>query len=616
MAPRRLTAELFQQLMAVGAAFLDERKETVNALNVFPVPDGDTGTNMTRTLSAARRELGEAAGLTLGEAAQRMARGALLGARGNSGVILSQFLRGFAQGMAGHETAGPQELAAALTAATETAYRAVIKPVEGTMLTVGRGASVAAERAAKAGLDLEEVFAAAVEGAREALARTPSLLPVLARAGVVDAGGQGLVYFLQGMLAAVQGQAVPVPEPDAVPQPAATAPVAEPSGLPEPVPSAGQLHQAITHEYVEHRYCTEFLIRGDNLDLDVIQRALEPLGDSLLVVGDSQVVKVHVHTNHPGRALEVGVSHGELLEVSVANMQEQNRQAAAGADSPAREGTAPAREAPGAVPGGGAAEEDQKAVDADRAPDAPRNAPAPAAAVGLPEGLAAGVQAGNGWAKPIGVVAVAQGDGWRSLLESLGVDQVVSGGQTMNPSAAELVAAIEAVEAPDVVVLPNNSNIVFTARQATELTARRVHVVPTRTAAAGVAAMLAYTPEGDAEAVAQVMSEAAGRIRTAEITYAVRDSEAWDVAVRAGDCIGLVDGEIRAVATDPETAALAALRELVATEDSLISIYYGEDVDPDDAEALAEEVRAQWPHCDVEVHAGGQPVYYYVLAVE
>ncbi|HEY8418788.1 MAG TPA: DAK2 domain-containing protein, partial [Limnochordales bacterium] len=208
MAPRRLTAEQLQKIVAAGAAYLDARKETVNALNVFPVPDGDTGTNMARTLAAAQRELGDVAGLTLGEAAQRMARGALLGARGNSGVILSQFLRGFAQGMAEHETAGPRELAAALTAATETAYRAVIKPVEGTMLTVGRGASKAAERAAAAGMDLEGVLAAAVEGAREALARTPSLLPVLARAGVVDAGGQGFVYFLEGMLAAVRGEAV------------------------------------------------------------------------------------------------------------------------------------------------------------------------------------------------------------------------------------------------------------------------------------------------------------------------------------------------------------------------------------------------------------------------
>ncbi|HLT58785.1 MAG TPA: DAK2 domain-containing protein [Limnochordales bacterium] len=573
MAPRQLTAQLFCELMAAGAAYLEERKETVNALNVFPVPDGDTGTNMALTLAAARRELGDAHGLSLGDAAQRLARGALLGARGNSGVILSQFLRGFAQGMAGCETAGPRELAAALAAATETAYRAVIKPVEGTMLTVGRGASEAAERAVRAGADLEGVLAAAVHGAREALARTPSLLPVLARAGVVDAGGQGFVYFLEGILAAARGERV-LPAAGAAsaqPAPAGAAPAA--AGHP---PAAHHAHGAITHEHVEHRYCTEFLIRGRNLDLDVIRQHLEPLGDSLLVVGDSELVKVHVHTNHPGRALEVGTTHGELLEVSVANMQEQNRLAAQGASS-----SAPAA---GAVAGTGP-------VDANGA-------------------------VSNGWTKAIGVVAVAQGDGWRALLESLGVDQVVAGGQTMNPSAAELVAAIEAVQAPDVVVLPNNSNIVFTARQAMELTDRRVHVVPTRTVAAGVAAMMAYTPDGDPKTVAQTMDEAAKQVRTVEITYAVRDSEAWEVAVRAGDCIGLIDGEIRAAGPDPEATVLAALEQLVSPDDSLISIYYGQDVSEETAQALAARVRSQWPHCEVEVYAGGQPVYFYILAVE
>ncbi len=565
MAPRRLTADLFVELMGAGAAFLEQRKETVNSLNVFPVPDGDTGTNMALTLASARRELGTAAGLPLGQAAQRMARGALLGARGNSGVILSQFLRGFAQGMAGLESAGPADLAGAFAAATETAYRAVIKPVEGTMLTVGRGASQAAERAAQEGKDLEGVLQAAVAGAKEALERTPSLLPVLARAGVVDAGGQGLVYFLEGILAAVRGEAAAPEMPSGATTSAARIleAAAEAAGV--------HAHGPITHEFVEHRYCTEFLIRGQNLDLDEIQALLAPLGDSLLVVGDSELVKVHVHTNHPGRALEVGTARGELLEVSVANMQEQNRIAAAHGQP----------------------------QDVPVAPSQP------------PE-----VAAGNGVVKGIGVVAVAQGEGWRKLLESLGVDQVVPGGQTMNPSAAELVAAIEAVAAPEVVVLPNNSNIVFTARQAVELTERRVHVVPTRTAAAGVAAMMAYTPEGDAAAVAKTMSEAAERVRTAEVTYAVRDSEAWDVAVRAGDCIALVGGSVRAVAQDPESAAMAALRELVSDDDSLISIYYGEDVEPSAAEALAEEARRAWPDCDVEVYAGGQPVYYYVLSVE
>ena len=375
-----------------------------------------------------------------------------------------------------------------------------------------------------------------------------------------------------------------------------------------------ETHGAITHEVVEHRYCTEFLIRGSNLDLDVIQRALEPLGDSLLVVGDSQLVKVHVHTNHPGRALEVGTTHGELLEVSVANMQEQNRQAAQAAGRGAQGAAALAPGAPlAAHAASGVALAAVRVLEAeDAAPEAGESLRGHEAPAREPGGPASG----NGCTKAIGVVAVAPGDGWRALLESLGVDQVVLGGQTMNPSAAELVAAIDAVDAPDVLVLPNNGNVVFTAYQATELTTRRVHVVPTRTAAAGVAAMLAYTPEGNAAEVAKNMSAAAGRIRTAEITYAVRDSEAWDVSVRAGDCIALVGDAIRAVAGDPEEAALKALAELVSADNSLISIYYGVDVAPDQAEALAEQVRARWGHCDVEVYCGGQPVYYYVLAVE
>lgn len=579
MAYTELDGAAFLRVLAAGAQYLERHKEQVNVLNVFPVPDGDTGTNMTLTLGAIRKELDGDVPESVGEVAQRVARGVLLSARGNSGVILSQFLRGMALGLSGVKTAGPEDMARALAKATETAYRAVIKPVEGTMLTVSKGASEHAAKAVEAGADLAGVLAAAVEGAEEALARTPSLLPVLAKAGVVDAGGQGLVFFLTGSLLAVRGEVVP------------EVPVSEAPAAVDANWTTEAIHSAITHEEVTFCYCTEFLIRGSDIPVDIVQARMGELGDSLLVVGDSDVVKVHVHTDHPGRALEIGLEYGELLDIAIDNMQEQNRVAA----EQAAQRRGEAHPAP--------VENGQAAHTAGSSAEAPADLARAAAAVQRMQS---------------GVVAVAPGPGWEELLQSLGAARIVSGGQTMNPSAAELVEAIEAVDADHVIVMPNNSNIVFAARQAQELTTKRVHIVETTSAPQSVAALMAYNPEADPEAVAADMAEAAAQLRTAEITYAVRDSDAFEGGIKAGDILAIIDGDIRVVESDPHETAMRALEKLLGDDDDapLISIYFGSDVDSADAEKLAERIQTQWPDSEVEVYDGGQPVYYYILSVE
>lgn len=588
MAHTGLTGATFLQMLAAGAEYLERNKEQVNVLNVFPVPDGDTGTNMTLTLAAARRELGGDVPESIGEVAQRVARGVLLGARGNSGVILSQFLRGLAQGLSGKDKAGPKEMAEALAKATETAYRAVIKPVEGTMLTVGKGAAEHAAKAAAAGADLAGVLEAAVKGAEEALARTPDLLPVLERAGVVDAGGQGLVYFLTGALLAVRGEMLPE--------------ASDPVTTPTPEAIMAEAHGAITHEEVTFCYCTEFLIRGRNIPQEIIQARIGELGDSLLVVGDADLVKVHVHTDHPGQAMEIALEYGELLEISIDNMQEQNRIAAEqAAKSHGAATVSPATEN-GRANGVSTVEVSASAATALESGAAPADLARAAAA---------------GQSVQSAVVAVAPGPGWEELLESLGAAGIVRGGQTMNPSAAELVEAIEAVDADDVIIMPNNGNIIFAARQAQELTSKRLHIIETTTAAQSVAAMMAYNPEGEPEAVAKDMAEAATQLRTAEITYAVRDSDAFENGIKAGDILAIIDGDIRVVEDSLEKTALRALELLMGGDDApLISIYYGSDVNAEDAQKLAQRIQEAWPNGDVEVYEGGQPVYYYILSVE
>lgn len=537
MTAGEITGRHLRAMLQGAAAHLEKNKEQVNALNVFPVPDGDTGTNMHLTLTAAVKEAMQGPD-GLSAVAAAASKGSLMGARGNSGVILSQLFRGLAQAWVDKTTAGPKDVAQGLVEATRTAYRAVLKPVEGTILTVARLAAREALGAARAGGDVEAVLKAAVAGAKEALAKTPLLLPVLREAGVVDAGGQGLVYILEGALGALAGAETTQPEEDL------------------PAPARAPREEAQPEE-LRYGYCTEVLLRGQKLDVGAIRAKLLGYGDSLLVVGGADAVKVHVHTNHPGQVLEELLAYGTLHDVKIDNMREQHREFRAVA------------------------------------------VPAPARTE-----------------KALAVVAVAIGDGLKAAMEGLGADVVVSGGQTMNPSTEELLAAIETAPAKKVLVLPNNKNVILAAKQTEGLTQKEVAVVPTRSIPQGIAALLAFNPElGLAENAAN-MAAAAQKVKTGEVTYAVRSTRTNGHEIAAGDILGLVDDELVTVGQDVNQVTEEILSVMVGPDSELITVFTGQDLKPEAAEELFARVRERFKDCEVEFHAGGQPLYYYILAVE
>lgn len=572
----RFTASHFRAALALGVQHLADHREEVDALNVFPVPDGDTGTNMLLTASRALDEVNRTAGDDVGALAQAAARGALVGARGNSGVILSQFFRGFALAAGKLCDLTPVQLARALRQAAETAYQAVMKPVEGTMLSVGRALAQAAERAARETADWQEVARAAMSAALASLARTPEQLPLLRQAGVVDAGAQGLVYLLEGLV--LVAQAATVTDPGALvaaaaPAQASSAVVAESeakSGLPVP---RRQEHMVtgITESPIAYGYCTEFLLFGPRVSEETVRQQLSRWGDSVLVVGGGDLFKIHVHTNHPGEVLEFALRSGrEIGEVHVNNMRAQNREAAArnstGTDGQLRAGTKPDREQVG-----------QRACS---------------------------------------VVAVAAGEGIARILTSLGVDQVVSGGQTMNPSAQDLLEAIERSPQHQVVLLPNNGNVIMTAKQAAELSSKEVFVVPTRSVPEGIGALLAFRPDLPGGENARLLTSAAGRVRTGEVTYAVRDAANGSQAIRQGDYLGIADGEL--VSNGPELVSVVTrlLERLVRSASDCITLYYGEGVDAETVKRIEEEARRLVPKGEVDVYYGGQPLYFFYIAVE
>jgi DAK2 domain fusion protein YloV len=533
-----ITGRDLRKMLQGAVASLEQNKEQVNALNVFPVPDGDTGTNMYLTLSAAVREALQGSE-DLAQVAAAASTGSLMGARGNSGVILSQLFRGLSQGLAGHSAAGPREVAQALVEASRTAYRAVMKPVEGTILTVARVSAQEAQKAARAGGDVEAVLQAAVNGAKEALARTPSLLSVLRDAGVVDAGGQGLVFILEGALAALQGKEYQ--QEASFPQPVKEIPAQDEVG-------PGQL---------AYGYCTEALLRGAALDPDSIRQTLSVYGDSLLVVGDAGLAKVHIHTNQPGRVLEELLQLGTLHDIKIDNMLDQHRTTLV-AETPSQ----------------------------------PK-----------PE-------------KALGVVAVATGDGLKVALEGLGVDVVVSGGQTMNPSTEELLAAVESVMASSVLILPNNKNVILAAQQVAELTTKQVAVIPTKSVPQGIAALVAFNPELGLEENAAAMTTASQSVKTGEITYAVRSTQVNGCEIQLGDILGLIDGKLVTTGREVEAVALDVLDQMVEPDNELITVFTGEEIEDKQAVALATKISQQFTDCEVEFHRGGQPLYYYILAVE
>jgi DAK2 domain fusion protein YloV len=526
-------------LIRAGLAWLERHQQAINALNVYPVPDGDTGTNMLLTLQSAYQEIQNSPEEPVGGIAQKVAHGALMGARGNSGVILSQVFRGFARSLEGKRVFDSVLLASAMREAASTAYKGVIKPVEGTILTVAREAAEAAVAAAASSRDMQYILEHVVREARASVTRTPTLLPVLAEAGVVDAGGQGLLIILEGMLRHVKGESV---------------------DMDKELQAAVDLHTLHPDSREGYGYDIQFIIHGENLNVEEIRATIGSMGESALVVGDSRAVKVHVHSPEPGTPINYGVSVGSLSKVIVENMQEQYQEfILSKAQRPA-------------VP---------------------------------PEPLSG-----------IGTVVVVPGPGLMQVFESLGASVVVSGGQTMNPSTEDLLRAVEGVPSDDVIILPNNKNIVMAAEQAQAMSAKNVQVVGTVTVPQGIAALLALNFQADLDSNARVMAEAATAIETIEITTAVRSVQINGLHVQQGEVIGLVNGTLVAKGNSPASVVQETLERVDAGSYEIITIYYGEVITANEAHQLAEVVGEQYPDQEIEVIDGGQPHYHYILSAE
>ena len=539
---RVVDGQTLRDMFASGTMWLEKSAPDINAINVFPVPDGDTGTNMVLTMKFALEEAKLCSDDNVSSVARSLARGALMGARGNSGVILSQFLKGLAQGLEGRAHFGGGGLAAALAEASGTAYKGIVNPVEGTILTVLKDAARAAREAASNGDALVPVLEAAVRSAEDSVARTPSLLPVLREAGVVDAGGQGLYVLLDGALQCLKG------ETDELQYRKPHLAVAEAELSPRMAQTAAQLE-------TPYGYCTNFVLEGQGLDVARLQEDLKEKGQSLIVTGDDSLIRVHIHSFDPGEVLAYATALGKLHDITINNMDDQYREFIK-------------------------------------------------------------MQKGRMPAVDIAMVAVATGDGFFGLLNSLGNIMVVPGGQTMNPSVRELLQAVQSAPSDNVIVLPNNKNIVSAASQVGSLTAKKVKVIPTRSVPQGIAALLAFDYEKDLEQNAQAMEAAASRVTTIEITRAVRGTQLNGLEVREGQSIAIVDDEeVVARGDRMGEVVLEALGRVGVDRAEIASVYYGSEVKEAEAEELAEEIR---DHCHVEVELvyGGQPYYDYVISLE
>jgi DAK2 domain fusion protein YloV len=546
-----------------GALFLRQNEERVNALNVFPVPDGDTGTNMNLTLSSGVREMDKVSSPSrVGDLAEALSKGLLMGARGNSGVILSQLFRGFSKAVAGKETIDARELAEAFKRGVDMAYKAVMKPVEGTILTVSREAADMGMIRARQTDDPAEVLAEVLSGARKSLERTPQLLPILAETNVVDAGGQGLVYILEGFLSALRGEGVPEAMDGDV------SAFGEERSL-TAVAHGETAQSKIDPATIEHGYCTEFIIRrkGEGtFDEGAFRGEMGAFGDSLLVVADDELVKVHIHSERPGDVLNFAQKFGDLTDIKIENMREQHAHWA-GTDAPAEQGTA--------VPAEPAAER-----------------------------------------KFHGIVAVASGEGVVRMFRSLGADEVIEGGQTMNPSTEDIVKAIRGLSADHVFVFPNNKNIVMAAEQAAELVEVPVTVLPTRTVLQGLTALIAFDPDADAEVNRQKMVKALEGVRCGEVTYAVRDSQVNGHSIKEGDFIGIYEGKIETVGGSLIATSRDLLQKMLARGGELVTILYGKDVTDAQVKELSDFLARNYPDVESEIQYGGQPLYFFLITIE
>ena len=552
-----ITTSLFQEMVQAASTRLGNQVEYVNSLNVFPVPDGDTGTNMGMTIENGAKEVADKPATTVGEVGQILSKGLLMGARGNSGVITSQLFRGFGQAIKDKEELTGQDLAHAFQSGVEVAYKAVMKPVEGTILTVSRGAATAALKKSEETDDAVEVMRAAVDGAKRALAKTPEMLPVLKEVGVVDSGGQGLVFIYEGFLSALTGDYIASEDFKATP-----ATMTEMINAEHHKSVAGH----VATEDIQFGYCTEIMVAlkqsptyVKEFNYEEFQAYLSGLGDSLLVVNDDEIVKVHVHTEDPGLVLQEGLKYGSLVKVKVDNMRNQH-------DAVLEK------------------EEQQVAAKQEE--------------------------------KDFAIVAVVAGDGLAEIFKSQGVDYVISGGQTMNPSTEDIVKAIDAVNAKNVIILPNNKNIFMAAQSAAEVAEIPAAVVETRTVPQGFTSLLAFNPEQSLEENVAAMTASLSDVVSGSVTLAVRDTSIDGLEIHKDDNLGMVDGKI--VVSNPDmTATLKATFAKMIDEDSeIITIYVGEDGSQDLAEEMADYLESTYEDIEVEIHDGKQPVYPYLMSVE
>ena len=563
MSLQQIDAKMLSRMFLAGAKNLERKKEWINELNVFPVPDGDTGTNMSMTILSAAKEVDALANPDIKALAKAISSGSLRGARGNSGVILSQLFRGFTKVIAEYDVITVPVMARALEKATETAYKAVMKPKEGTILTVAKGAALKGMELAEQTTDLVAFSEAVIKEADRVLAKTPDMLPVLKQAGVVDSGGQGLVEVLRGALMALKGKEISfsyVPESKEAPIGA----------------QASSYIDAQANQEIKFAYCTQFLVMLEKPFSEKKEREfksyLEEIGDSIVVVADDEIVKVHVHTNDPGLAMQKGLMYGSLTTIIIENMKlERDEKISA------------------------MKEKEMQNVTSQAEPE----------------------QTSGGPKKEMGFVAVSIGEGLNEIFRGLGADYIIEGGQTMNPSTEDVLFAVSSVNAEHVFILPNNKNIILAANQAAALCEdKKIIVIPTKTIPQGITALVNYIPDQSPKENESHMNAELALVKTGQVTYAIRDTEIDGRQIHQGDYMGIGDTSILSAGTDKKAVTMEMIEQMIDEESSLVSIYYGEEAKEEEAMTVSGLITAKYPDLEVEVHAGGQPIYYYIISVE
>lgn len=564
---QKIDGQLFAKMIFAGASNLKNHVKIVDSLNVFPVPDGDTGTNMNLSLTSGVNELKKKITDHIGEAANVVAKGLLMGARGNSGVILSQLFRGFSKYVQHFDEIDSKQFAEALKQGVDTAYKAVMKPVEGTILTVSREAAEEGLKASRREADITKVMEAVLQKAKTALKKTPDLLPILKEVGVVDAGGQGLIFIYEGFLSVLKGE-------DTVEIEAEQAEVKEPT-LTEIAHQSIQAQAMISTDEIEFGYCTEFIIglkdeiiAANSFEEPDFRMKISKFGDSLVVVADDEIVKVHIHSDEPGSVLNFAMEYGSLHKIKIDNMREQHTHLITDVTP----------------------EETVHYQDEKNDFEQPL--------------------------QPYGIIAVAMGEGVVEIFKSLGVDYVISGGQTMNPSTEDIIKAIEKIHAENYIILPNNSNIILAAEQAQTLLEKPIAVVPTKSIPQGMSSLLAFNPQGSLEENKNKMTEAIHQVRTGQVTYAVRDSKYENLEIHEGDFLGISDGKIVTTTKDVLDSAFELLTQMLSEEDEILTVIFGEDIKEDQVKELVKRVSESYPELEIEIHNGGQPLYSFIFSIE